>query len=82
MCTDNAIPWPMAHTPLLSNDTSTIDGSPVRSRLNSAAEMPPARFVPEMVSPNAGPGGVIMPSVPGGVRVAAIPARAQKAVMS
>ncbi len=43
--------WPIAHSPLPSSDTSTTDGSPVRSRLSSAAAMPPARLVPEMVSP-------------------------------
>ena len=46
------------------------------------AAMPPARFVPEMVSPYAGPGGAIIPGIPAGVMVAAVPARHQKAVMS
>ncbi len=54
----------------------------MRSRFSSAAAIPPARFVPEMVSPYAGPGGPTMPGVPGGVIVAAVPARHQKAVMS
>ena len=81
-CLVSATVWPIDHKPLPSSDTSTIDGSPVRSRLTSAAAMPPARLVPEMVSPYAGPGGAIMPSIPGGVMVAAVPARHQKAVMS
>jgi hypothetical protein len=42
---------PMAHSPLPRSDTSTTDVSPVRSRANSAAAMPPARLVPEIVSP-------------------------------
>ncbi len=54
----------------------------MRSRLSNAAAMPPARLVPEIVSPYAGPGGAIMPGMPAGVMVAAVPARHQKAVMS
>ena len=73
---------PIDHRPLPSSETSTTDGSPVRSRANRAAAMPPARLVPEMVSPYAGAGGVIMPSTSGGVMLAAVPARHQKAVMS
>ena len=71
----------MAHRPLPNRETSTTDGSPVRSRLNSAAAMPPARFVPEIVSPYAG-GGLISPSMLGGVRLAALVPRDQNAVMS
>src|SRR5690606_32599554 len=78
---ESATVCPSDHSPLPSRDTSTTEGVPVRSRLSSAAAMPPARLVPEMVSPKAGPGGWIMPSMPGAVMVAAIPPRHQKAVM-
>ena len=41
----------MVHRPLPSSETSTTEDSPVRSRLSRAAAMPPARLVPEIVSP-------------------------------
>jgi hypothetical protein len=40
-----------AHSPMPSCDTSTPEGSPLRSRFTRAAAIPPARLVPEMVSP-------------------------------
>jgi hypothetical protein len=43
--------------------------------------MPPARLVPEIVSPYAG-AGLITPSMLGGVRLAALVPRHQNAVMS
>jgi len=50
-CIDTAIPIPIAQSPLPKSDTSTTDGSPVRNFFTSAAATPPARFVPEIVSP-------------------------------
>ena len=41
----------IAHAPTLIRDTSTTDGSPVRSRANSAAAMPPAMIAPPIESP-------------------------------
>jgi hypothetical protein len=51
---DATIPGDIAHMPVLSSDTSTTPASPVRSRRNRAAAMPPARFWPELRSPIAG----------------------------
>ena len=79
---DASIAMPIDHTPLESSDTSTTDGSPVRSRFSSAAAMPPARLVPEMVSPYAGAGGPMITSMSRGVMLTAVAARAQNAVMS
>src|SRR6266581_867865 len=45
---------PAAHHAVLSRDTSTSTASPLRSRYNSAAAMPPAMFIPPMESPKAG----------------------------
>lgn len=78
----SAMPCPIAHTPLPSSETSTTEPSPVRSRLTSAAAMPPARFVPEIVSPYAGTGSGRMPSRASGEMLAAADERAQNAVMS
>ena len=61
---------------------ASLENSPRLTPLSSAAAMPPARFVPEIVSPYAGPGGPIMPGMSGGVIVRAVPARHQNAVMS
>ena len=44
-------PQPIAHTPVQSSEMSTTDGSPVRSRANSAAAMPPAIVMPPIESP-------------------------------
>ena len=41
----------IAHAPTLISDTSTTDGSPVRSRANSAAAMPPAIVMAPIESP-------------------------------
>ena len=41
------------HIAVPSSDTSTTDGSPVRSRRNSAAAMPPAIVMPPVESPKA-----------------------------
>ena len=41
----------VAHIPVESSDTSTSVASPVRSRWNRAAAIPPAMFMPPMVSP-------------------------------
>ena len=41
----------MAQAPTLISDTSTTDGSPVRSRANSAAAIPPAIVMPPIESP-------------------------------
>ncbi len=53
-----SMPWvtlaPAAHHAVLSSDTSISTASPVRSRWNSAAEMPPAMFIPPIESPKAG----------------------------
>jgi hypothetical protein len=48
---DESTAMPIDHRPLPEERTSTTDGSPVRSRAKRAAAMPPARLVPEMVSP-------------------------------
>ena len=45
-CLVSATVWPIDHSPLPSSETSTTDGSPVRSRFSSAAAIPPARLVP------------------------------------
>ena len=50
------MPAPIAHMPVFISDTSTTSASPVRSRWNSAAEMPPAIVIAPMVSPYAGAG--------------------------
>ena len=67
----------LAHIPTLNSDTSTSDVSPVRSRANSAAAIPPAIVMPPMESPYAGAGMWHSPSVPGGVTPTAWPARDQ-----
>lgn len=56
------------HIACASSDESTMDGSPVRSRWNSAAHTPPASVMPPRRSPKPGPctAGV---SVPNGVIV-------------
>ena len=56
------------HIAWASRDESTMLGSPVRSRWNSAAHTPPARVIPPWRSPKPGPctAGV---SVPNGVIV-------------
>ena len=53
---DTAMPAPIAHMPVPSSDTSTTSASPVRSRWNSAAKMPPAMVMAPIESPNAGAG--------------------------
>ena len=50
------MPAPMAHMPVAISDTSTTSASPVRSRWNRAAEIPPAMVMAPMVSPYAGAG--------------------------
>ena len=70
-----SMPWvtlaPAAHHAVLSSETSISTASPVRSRWNSAAEMPPAMFIPPIESPNAGmPCDSAPPELRGGQRVA------------
>ena len=48
---ETAIPALIAHIPVESNEMSSTEGSPVRSRLNSAAEIPPAIVMPPIESP-------------------------------
>ena len=48
---ESAMAEAMDHAPVFSSDTSTIEGSPVRSRLNSAPAMPPAMVMPPIESP-------------------------------
>src|SRR5215813_10300602 len=43
----------ITHMAVPSSDTSTTDGSPVRSRRKSAAAMPPATAMPPVESPKA-----------------------------
>jgi hypothetical protein len=53
----------LAHIAEPSSDTSTTDGSPVRSRLSSAAATPKAMFMAPVLSPNPGSvGGSRTPS--------------------
>ena len=47
---------PIAHIPADISETSTTTPSPVRSRLNSAALIPPAIAMPDCRSPKPGPG--------------------------
>ncbi len=42
---------PIAHRPTPNSDTSTTDGSPVRSRANNAPAIPPAIVMPPSESP-------------------------------
>ena len=70
------------HMAVASSDTSTTLGSPVRSRLSSAAAIAPAVVRPPMTSPKAGvgwPGG--QPSSRSG-SVMPMPPRAQKVAPS
>src|SRR5690349_13554186 len=78
---DAMIPGAMIHMAAPSSDTSTTAGSPVRSRPNSAAAMPPAMVSAPIESPNAavGPTGW---SAPNSVRVAPTPPRYQKLAAS
>ena len=62
-------------------DTSTIEASPVRSRFNSAAVMPPASVIAPIESPNAAR-CITGNSSPGGVSASAMPPRDQNAVAS
>ena len=48
---------PVAHMAVLRRELSTTRASPVRSRWNRAAQIPPAIVMPPSRSPNAGPGG-------------------------
>ena len=73
---------PQAHQALASSETSTSVASPVFSRWNSAAEMPPAIFMPPIESPNAGIPMLSIPSISAGVIVWPTPLRVQKAVPS
>ena len=73
---------PAAHHAVLSSDTSTSTASPVRSRWNSAAEMPPAMFMPPIESPNAGIPCDSAPPSSGGVNAWPTPLRVQNAVPS
>ncbi len=73
---------PLAQAPVDSSDTSTTDGSPVRSRANRAPAIPPAIVMPPIESPYAGPGMPSGTGRSGGVTPAALPARAQKALAS
>ena len=68
----------IAHAPTPMSDTSTIDGSPVRSRANSAAAIPPAIMAPPIESPYAPAGWPIYRGLSGGVVPHAEPIRDQK----
>src|SRR3546814_9766304 len=54
---DSAIAWPMAHSPVLSSDTSTVVAVPVFSRWKSAPMIPPAMVMAPSESPKPGLGG-------------------------
>ena len=56
LSSETEIPAAIAHMPVFMSDTSTTSASPVRSRWNSAAEIPPAIVIAPMVSPYAGAG--------------------------
>ena len=56
---------------------SITDGSPVRSRLNSALAMPPAIVMPPMLSPKAGRWETGGPSWFAPLSAEAMPPRAQ-----
>ena len=81
-CPESAIAAESAQPPAESKETSTTEGSPVRSRFTSAAAIPPAIVMPPIESPHAGPGCERIPSSSTGVALAALPARHQNAVMS
>ena len=68
---------PIIHTPTLISETSTIDGSPVRSRANSAPAMPPAIVMPPMESPYAPAGWLTTRGLSDGVHDHAEPVRHQ-----
>src|SRR5262245_22285617 len=65
------------HAPTPISDTSTIDGSPVCARENSAAAIPPAIIAPPIESPNAPAGCVMRRGLSGGVVPHAHPTRDQ-----
>ena len=67
----------IAHAPTPISDTSTTDGSPVRSRANSAAAMPPAIIAPPIESPYAPAGWPMSRGLSGGVVPHAQPMRDQ-----
>ena len=71
------MPGAIAHIAVPSNDTSTTEPSPVRSRLNKAAAMPPAIIPPLSESPNCGPGWPTTSDAPSRVAPMAGPPRAQ-----
>ena len=73
---------PAAHHAVLNNETSSSNASPVRSRWNNAAEIPPAMFIPPMESPNAGMPWDKAPPSSSGVSAWPTPLRVQKAVPS
>ena len=73
---------PIAHSPTDINETSTTTPSPVRSRLNRAAPMPPAIAMPDCRSPNPGPGIGDGNSWPGACAPIAAPDRPQYVIPS
>ena len=81
-----SMPWvtlaPAAHQAVLSSETSISTASPVRSRWNSAAEIPPAMFIPPIESPNAGIPCDRAPPSSSGVNAWPTPLRVQNAVPS
>ncbi len=70
------------HIDIPRSDTSTTTASPVRSRCNSAPAIPPARAMPEVRSPYAGPGIAVGVDAPAGVVAIDTPPRAQNAELS
>ena len=72
-----AIPALKAHMPVARSETSTTVPSPVRSRCNSAVEIPPAMNMAPMESPTAGAVCPGMRSTSGICAAAALPDRAQ-----
>ena len=73
---------PIAHIPADISETSTMVPTPVRSRWNSAAPIPPASAMPDCRSPKPGPGIGEGNSCPGGVTPIAAPERPQYVIPS
>ena len=59
-----------------SNETSTVEASPVSARLAIAAQIAPESIEPDSVSPKAGPGGPTGSSAPSSVSEEDMPPRA------
>lgn len=77
-----AMPAPAAHQAVESSETSSSTAWPVRSRCSSAAQMPPAMFIPPIESPNAGIAWLIGVPSSAGENASPTPERVQNAVPS